>query len=559
MVILHVNKVVKDFGAVSVLSNVTFELKDGDKVALVGANGCGKSTLMKILAGELAADSGSINWAYNGLSLGYVSQEDRFDPSSPLGKQLGPIPPPLLAECKINHHLLGRPAGTLSGGEKTRAALALALAKKPQVLLLDEPTDHLDQEGLEWLENVLSHYRGTVLMVSHDRYFLDKVTDRILEMEHGQVQSYSGNYTAYAEQKRAEQERAHLEYRQYVKEKKRLEESIRRQTQWAMAAHNMHKKLPRELKIKKYEYRSKAKAHMRTAKVMERRLKKIEKEKPREAATINLSLDNTGKVGRNLILAQNLGFTFDQQHWLFRHIDFFIQRGDRVALIGPNGSGKTTLLQLLLGQLEPTEGTVYRAPVNVSYMTQELEHLDPSNTVLEEATGGNRAPDQAYARTLLACLLFSGDTVYKKVAVLSGGEKVRLAIAKIILSAPDLLVLDEPTNGLDIPSRERVEDTLESYTGTLLVVSHDRYLLRRLANRVFSLHNGHLKVFSGGYEQFQQSHTSREKADIASQRLLLETRLAQLSAALADPLPDEKEQLTQEFIQISRELQALRG
>jgi ATPase subunit of ABC transporter with duplicated ATPase domains len=243
---------------------------------------------------------------------------------------------------------------------------------------------------------------------------------------------------------------------------------------------------------------------------------------------------------------------------LFRHTDFFVQRGDRVALIGPNGSGKTTLLQLLLRQLEPTEGTVYRAPVSISYVTQELEHLNPTNTVLEEATGGNRAPDQAYARTLLGCLLFSGDAVYKKVGVLSGGEKVRLAIAKILLGFPDLLVLDEPTNGLDIPSRERIEDALDSYSGTLIVVSHDRYLLKRLANRVFALEGGQLETFSGNYDEFQQRKNKAEKTDTASQRLLLETRLAKLSAALADPPPDEKEQLTKEFIKISRELQALR-
>ncbi|MGI6605176.1 MAG: ABC-F type ribosomal protection protein [Firmicutes bacterium] len=559
MAILQVNKIKKGFQGTPVLSGVSFKLTAGEKVGLVGLNGCGKSTLLKIIVGELAADEGSITWAKEGLEPAYLSQEERFEPNTTLQEQVAGVPAELLSRCGITRVQLSQRAGSLSGGEKTRAALARILAQNPEVLLLDEPTTHLDTEGLELLEGILVDYRGTLLVVSHDRYFLDKVVTSILELENGRVREYPGNYSDYTERKRAECKRQEEEYREYLKEKKRLEEAIRRQIQWAEAAHNKHKHVPRELIMSKPNYRAKAKAHMRTAKAMEQRLERIKKEKPREAATINLSLDQSGRSGRNLILASNLGFTFDKKRWLFRHADFFVQRGDRVAIVGPNGAGKTTLLRVLLGDLQPAEGNVYRSPLKISYLAQELEHLNPNRTVLEEATGGNPAEDQTYVRTMLACLLFPRDTVWKRVGLLSRGEKLRLAIAKILLATPDLLVLDEPTNGLDLSSRERVEDALADYPNTLLLVSHDRYLLQRITNKVIALKEGKLRVFSGGYKEYQEQGVKPNEADIATRRLLLETRLAQLSGALATPTAEEADRLSAEFIRVSRELQALRS
>jgi ATP-binding cassette, subfamily F, member 3 len=294
-----------------------------------------------------------------------------------------------------------------------------------------------------------------VLVVSHDRYFLDTAVTRILELDGGKVQEYPGNYTAYAAQKQVEGKRAADEYRQYVNEKQKLEAAIQRQRAWAESVHSQ--KLPPELKVAKAGRRAQAKAHMQVARSMENRLERIKKEKPRDAQRINLKLDQYGKVGRNLVLAERLGFSYDGRRWLFRGADFYVQRGDRLAITGPNGSGKSTLLRLLLGELAPTEGTIYRSPVKAAYLAQELELLNPANTVLAEASGGNTAAGQAEVRTLLGCLLFQRDAVLKRVGALSGGEKVRLALAKILLSAPDLLVLDEPTNNLDLPSRERVE------------------------------------------------------------------------------------------------------
>jgi len=557
MMALQVYDLTKEYDGKPVLTGVTFHLAGGERVGLVGTNGCGKSTLMKILAGCETAEGGSIDWVTPGLSRAYLSQEGHWDPRRPLSAQLGAVSDDLLARCGITGEMLRRPAGTLSGGQKTRAALARALSSRPDVLLLDEPTNHLDTDGLQWLESMLANYRGAVLVVSHDRYFLDRVATRILDMSGGKVKSYPGNYSAYVAQKQAEWERAHAEYLQYRNEKKRLEESMRRQMEWARRASTM--RVPRtEGKGIKGFTKDKALHTMKRVKSTEKRLDRMKVDKPRDATHINLDFIDGGHGGRNLILAERLGFTYDKAHWLFRGAGFYVQRGDRVAIVGPNGSGKTTLLRLLLGELEPTEGSVYCSPLRVAYLAQEMETLNPRNTVLQEATG-NTALDQPEARGLLGCLLFPGEDVFKSVSVLSGGEKVRLALAKILLSAPDLLVLDEPTNGLDLPSRERVEEALESYPGTLLLISHDRYLLRRIANRIIHVEKGQLTAFPDGYEAFVERRAKPAgDDDPVIRRLLLQTRLSQLSAMLAKPPEGEKERLEAEFIQVSRTLSALR-
>jgi ATPase subunit of ABC transporter with duplicated ATPase domains len=561
MMVLQVNHLTNEYNGVPCLQGVTFHLAGGERVGLVGANGSGKSTLIKCLTGLIQPTGGAIHWVTDGLTRAYLSQDGDWHPDQPLGEQIGPVPDDLLARCGLTHAMLKRRPGELSGGQKTRGALARALAQKADLLLLDEPTNHLDTDGLAWLEQLLSTYRGTVLVISHDRYFLDRVATRILEMENGQVKEYPGNYSAYARQKQAELEGAREEYRQYVKQKKQLQEAIRRQRSWAESVHS--EKLTGEDKMAKAAAKKQGKAHMQTARAMEKRLDRIRVDKPRDAARINLRFDEGASSGKNLILAQRMSFSYDGRRWLWRHADFYVQRGDRTAIVGPNGAGKTTLVKLLLGELEPTEGSVYCSPRKVAYLAQELETLNPANTVLVEATG-NSAMDQACARSLLGCLLFSREDVLKPVGVLSGGEKVRLALAKILLSAPDMLVLDEPTNGLDLPSRERVEEALESYPGTVLLVSHDRYLLRRVATHILAVQGGRVEPFAGGYAAWLEKATAPARApgeDQAAQRLLLETRLAALSAALGAPRLEEAEKarLNGEFLAVSRELRALRG
>jgi len=545
-----------------VLSGVSLEVAEGERLGVVGPNGSGKSTLLRLLAGELQPTRGEVLWMPR-VTRGYLCQEGHWDGSRPLGEQMQHVPAELLSRCGVTDVMLRRPAEALSGGQKVRAALARVLALRPQVLLLDEPMNHLDAAGLDWLEEVLSSYRGTVVVVSHDRCFLDRLATAVLEVEGGRVRRYPGNYTGYARQKQAEVERARSEYRAYQNEKRHLEQAMRRQKEMARRVHDS--RVPPDKVGDKSFFKAKAKAMMRRAKAIGSRLERIHAEKPHETSGLRLRLDEGVGAGPHLALATDLGFSYDGHHWLFRKACFFLQRGDRLAVIGPNGCGKTTFLHLILGQLQPTEGSLYVAPVRAAYLAQELETLDQRHTVLQEAAGSD-APDQPQVRSLLGCLLFSGEAVAKPVSVLSRGEKIRLALAKTLLSSPDLLVLDEPTNGLDLPSREAVEKALEGFSGTIILVSHDRYLLRRLATRVMNLEGGALTVFPGSYEEYLErgfraaasgrTGTTPGGAD-SDRRLVLETRLAQLAAALADPPPGEGERLNREFIEISRELRGL--
>lgn len=558
--LLRVEGLSKEFADRTLFSGLSFHLAAGERVGIVGDNGCGKSTLLKILMGELPADGGRCHFAPR-LSRAYLAQDRQWAEERRLGEQLGKVAPALLRECGVTRTMLAQPAGELSGGQRTRAGLARALAGRPDLLLLDEPTNHLDTEGLQWLESTLIAYPGSLLVVSHDRLFLDRVVSRILELKDGKLREYRGNWSAYASQKQAERERAEAEYRKARLEQKRLKEAIRRQTAWAEAVHNAPV-LRTEHPMAKDYHRRQAKAHTQVAKALEKRLERIDAEKPRDSARVNLQLTTGERLGRNLLQAQGLGFSYDGERWLFRQADFYVQRGDRIALIGPNGAGKTTLIRLLLGQIEPGEGRLHRPSARVAYVPQrpgsdpgDVGH--PDQTVLEAATG-NAADHQPEARTLLGCLLFSGADVQKRVGLLSGGEKVRLALAKILLAQPDLLILDEPTNGLDLASRERVEEALDGYPGTLVMVSHDRYLLRRLATRLLIIEEGQIARWEGDYESYEKRRSPAEPSGEAEQILLLETRLAQLSAALAAPPPGEGERLNQEFIRVSRELRGLK-
>jgi len=567
MMVLEVSDLAKEYDGNPLFQGVSFKLAGGEKVGLVGANGSGKSTLLKILVGEIPPDHGSYMWIDESLTRAYLPQQELWLAGVSLEEQLGEASDEMLSRCGITRALVRLPAGKLSGGEKVRAALAKALTGRPYVLLLDEPTNHLDMPGLRWLEALIKSYPCTVLVVSHDRYFLDAVATRILEVGDGSLRSYPGNYSAYAAQRRTEREHELEEYRRYIKERKRLETAMSRQVQWAEAAHRDAEDAKHEMKGAEVFYRSKAAGMMRRAKAIRARIERMKVEKPEKERRIRLRIDGSSGVGKNLVLAQDLGFSYDGERWLFRDSSFFIQRNDRAVVTGPNGSGKTTLLRLVMGDLDPTEGNLYVAPLVTASLNQEAEGLDPAKTVLEEVSG-NSAADQPGVRALLGCLLFSGEDVWKKVRVLSAGEKVRLALAKILLGPSNLLVLDEPTNGLDLESRECVEDALGEYSGTMVVVSHDRYLLERLGTRVLSIEDGRIGHFPGTYNEFTGSAGRRTAGPgregpatstgkpASEQELVLQTRLAGLSAELASRPGDGN--LAEEFIRTSRELRALR-
>jgi macrolide transport system ATP-binding/permease protein len=579
MTMLQVTNLTKDLGGHPILTGVTFHLAPNERLALVGANGAGKSTLLHCLAGRLQPDGGGIHWVHPGLQTAFLPQDPAFDPVRPLGEQIPTADPALLSHLHLTD-LLERPAGALSGGEKTRAALCQALAGRPALLLLDEPTNHLDMAGIDWLIAVLKGWQGALLVVSHDRYFLDQVTTRTLEMADGKVTSYPGNWSAYRDQKAAERAKAEADYRNYLVKKVQLEEAIRRQRQWAEKGHRS-KPDRTEAKFQKGYNENQSLAHMRIAKSMAKKLAWMKVEKPREVARVNVIFGGEGETARHLVLAQEMGFGYPgAPAALFTDASFWIERGERVAIVGPNGSGKTTLVKLLLGELEPTAGKLYRAPARVGYLHQELADLNPTRTVLAEAQSESRAP-ASEVRNLLACLLFRGEAITKRVGDLSGGERLRLALAKLILAEPDLLVLDEPTNGLDLLTRERVEEALLAYGGTLVLVSHDRYLLERLGEAVLAVQDQRVTMvrepFRAWAERSALAHrrsageaqgaglSGRASGPALTKRqrqeaiLLLETRLAYLGARLAAPAQTEKEALDAEFLRLSRELRQLRG
>lgn len=534
---LAVSGVTKTYGAVTVFRDVSLQLKPGEKAGLIGPNGCGKTTLLKIIAGKLEAEGGAV-YLSRGSITGYLSQkpprlegttlqaylELSFAPLLKVKEQLvsleqemeryAPEDPRLdvllQSYGELSHRFeagegyainsriaavsrglgfvpeeLHRPLRTFSGGEKTRARLAALLLAEPDLLLLDEPTNFLDQRGLEWLEGYLQEWRHTLLIASHDRFFLDRVAEKIFLIEGAGLKSYRGNYSAFLKQRQLEavtRERAYQRQQTLIAgEEKYIREA-------------------------KGDERSQRQAASR-----QKKLAKIERiERPAAAATFRLKLDYAGSGGRLALAFDRVGKAYGAKKVL-RDLSFKIYWGDRVALVGPNGSGKSTLLRLVAGEEEASRGEIrLGAPVKPVYFSQEQEHLVRGRTLLDEImlSGGL---DRTEARELLGRYLFQGDAVFKRVEDLSGGEKSRLALARLSLEAGNLLLMDEPTSHLDLPALEQLEAALLCYPGTLIVVSHDRFFLHGLVNRVLELDQGTLHCFDGDFQSYLEKRTAREE------------------------------------------------
>jgi ATP-binding cassette, subfamily F, member 3 len=536
---LTVQGLEKHFGAKTVLDKVSFVLKPGQRVALVGRNGSGKTTLMKILCGQMTPDGGSVS-LLDGMRLGYLAQESHLDQDLTLHEQMRRVfahvdeleqqvraleeelasgdeallkrydrlqnrllhAQPELIEARIGSILFGlgftqadysKRCGAFSGGWQMRAALAQLLLDLPDVLLLDEPTNHLDIEAVEWLESFLQEFSGTVLLVSHDRAFLDKVCNRTLELSQGELEDFSGNYTYYEE------------------------ESARRYELQVAAYRQQQKKLDQEMKfIERFRY----KATLATR--VQSRLKLIQKRElvqmpEGEESSIKLNFVPALDSGREVMSAKGICKAYGGRPVL-HNIGLKIERGQRIALIGPNGSGKSTLLRILCGTEAPDAGKVtvgYRLSL-VYFAQHQAEALNLQNTVLEEvqmSAPAGTTPGQL--RNLLGGLLFQGDQVFKKVSVLSGGERSRVALARCLATPSNFLALDEPTNHLDIDARENLLQALQQYPGTLLLISHDRYFLERLADQVWEFGPTGLRCYDGGYAEYRRT---REQEAQAAQR-----------------------------------------
>lgn len=534
MIVLSCKNINKSYGIDVILKDITFNINEGDKVGLIGANGAGKSTLFKILTGTLSPDSGDL-FIEKSKNVGYLSQHLSLDSSITIYDELLTVFQDLInlenklseLELKMNepydaskedyHNKLikdyttnqelytnwggytykaeinrvlmglgfkeadyGKNISILSGGQKTRVALCKLLLTKPEILLLDEPTNHLDLEAIEWLEEYLKAYKGTIVIISHDRFFLDAITNNTLEMLNGKIYSYNGNYTKFLELKEKNYEVQLKAYKLQQAEIKRQEEIIEK-----------YRSFNREKSIKAAESREKA-------------LNKIERiDAPeQEGRASRIKFETSIKSGNDIIHVENLSKSFGDKK-LFENINFDMKREDKTALIGENGRGKTTLFKMILNRLKPDSGTIYLGKnVFPGYYDQEQSNLNDEKTILDEVWDDFPDMTTTEVRNSLAAFLFTGDDVFKKVGNLSGGEKCRINLLKLMLSKNNFLLLDEPTNHLDIVSREALEEALLNYDGTLLVISHDRYFLNKVINKIYELTESNLKEYLGNYSYY---------------------------------------------------------
>ncbi|HLJ67164.1 MAG TPA: ABC-F family ATP-binding cassette domain-containing protein [Chloroflexota bacterium] len=522
MSLLSLDGVGKFFGAAQVLADVSFRIERGDHVALVGANGAGKSTLLRIVAGLEDPDTGSVSRARD-ITVAYLPQDPDFNADETLYEaMLEPFAagiaaqerlrvlesemttnagPDMVAEYgrlqaqvehagydyrqRIERVLNGlelppqswyEPVSTLSGGQRTRANLGRTLLRDADILLLDEPTNHLDIAAVEWLERYLQDLRRAFIVVAHDRYLLDRVTRRTLELSFGRIAEYDAPYSRYLELRAERMERLQQEYESQQEHIRKTEEFVRRYG---------------------------AGQRSKEARGRQRRLERLERvDRPREEAALSLRLGDARRSGDIVLEARRLVAGYQDRPLIRLPEQVTLRRGDRAAIVGPNGSGKTTLLRTFLRELPPLEGsTRWGAQTSVGYYSQTLGRLDDSRTILEEIQSV-RSMSEEETRGFLGSFLFSGDDAFKKISVLSGGERSRVALARLVLEEPNVLLLDEPTNHLDIAARDALRDVLAAFSGTLLFVSHDRYLIDALVDQLWVLAEGALLRYAGTYTAF---------------------------------------------------------
>jgi len=532
--ILSCQNISKAFVENQVLKNVSFHIEDHEKAAIVGINGAGKTTLLRIIVGEMTPDDGQVVLAKD-KTLGYLAQNSTVDTSHTIYEELLSVKADLLRleekirECENNmkhadgdaledlmkqytslthafetgggylyrSELVGvlkglgftedefsKPVATLSGGQKTRVALGRLLLQNPDLIILDEPTNHLDMNSIAWLETYLLNYKGAVLIVSHDRYFLDRIAGKVIEIDQSKATTFMGNYSDYAVKKEQLRVAAWNAYMNQQREIKHQEEVIEKL-----------KSFNREKSIKRAESR-------------EKMLDKIEViEKPSEVRT-DMKLTLTPRIlsGNDVLTVEHLSKSFDS-HKLFTDVNFEIKRGEHVAIIGDNGSGKTTLLKILNGLVPADQGTFrLGSNVEIGYYDQEHHVLHSEKTLFEEISDDYPYLNNTQIRNVLAAFLFTGEDVFKRISDLSGGERGRVSLAKLVLSNANFLILDEPTNHLDIMSKEILEDALNGYDGTILYVSHDRYFINRTAHRILDLTEGQFVSYVGNYDYYLEKH-----------------------------------------------------
>ena len=533
MIVLSCNNLNKSFGIDSILENVNFTVNEYDKIGIIGVNGTGKTTLFKIISGIYGYDSGDI-YTSKDCEIGYLEQNTNFHSentileevlevfkdviemekylrdlehkiseessntnSTTLEKLMNEYSNKLEAFSDINGYgykseakgvLKGlgfsdedmdKPISILSGGEKTRVLLGKLLLKKPTLLLLDEPTNHLDSEAIEWLEVFLKQYKGTVILISHDRYFLDQVVNRIFEI-HKKLKTYNGNYSDFIKASAIEKKLELKKFEDQQKDIKKQEESIERLKAFGREKH-LKRARSKEKALAKIDVLDKPEAYRKKAKI-----------------EFNPSVTS----GNDVLQLRDISMGYGERI-LFKDLNLDIYRGEKVALIGANGIGKSTLFKIIMNEITPLSGDIkFGTNVNVSYFHQEQKTLNLDNTIIDEIWEDNKQLTQTSLRTMLGAFLFEGEEVFKKISTLSGGERARVAILKLILSNANLLLLDEPTNHLDIDSKEVLEEALSSYTGTIFTISHDRYFLNTVVDKVLVLDENGITEYLGNYDYY---------------------------------------------------------
>lgn len=546
MILMQLNGISKSFGAEEILANIKLEVKDNDRIAIVGRNGAGKSTLLKIMAESLSHDEGEL-FKPKDLTLGYLSQHTSLESKKTIWDEMLEVFEHFIVQeqelramerqmeqstdekllrdydklqqafqteggyryeadiravltgLNFHHYDDTTPISELSGGQKTRLALGKLLLKKPQLLLLDEPTNHLDIDTLAWLENYLTSYPGAVVIVSHDRYFLDKTANIVYEISRHKTKKYHGSYSKFLEQKAIDYEQDLKEFEKQQTEIKNMEDFVQRN-------------IVRASTTKRAQSRRK-------------QLQKMDKlDKPQgDESSASFSFQINRRSGNDVLKIDQLAFQYEEEtEALFKQINLHVNRGERIALVGPNGVGKTTLLKVILGKLKSLAGNInVGTSVQIGYYDQEQANLSSAKTVLMELWDEYPTVNEKDIRTVLGNFLFSGDDVLKQVQALSGGEKSRLALAKLMMQKANLLILDEPTNHLDIDSKEVLEAALSDFPGTIIFVSHDRYFINKITDQVAEMQRDGITIYLGDYDYYVEK--KEEEAEIARLEQTTET------------------------------------
>lgn len=525
MIIAQAQDLEQRFGGNTIFSNISFSVPDNARIGLVGPNGAGKTTLLKIMTGQQEPTSGQFT-INKGLNVGYIAQENALDEDKTIWDEMLTVFDNLIEKnkriTKMQEQIAEHPEDedllkrydqlaydfeqeggftyqaeiksilngfnfkentwqkvirTLSGGEKTRLAFVKLLLQKPPVLLLDEPTNYLDLDTLDWLEAFLKNYQGAIITVSHDQYFLDHLANQIFELNFGKLTTFKGNYSQYVKERELMDNQQEAAYEKQQEKIKKEEEFIQ-------------KNLVRASTTKRAQSRRKA-------------LDKMERIKPpkhKQKVRINFTSDRPS--GKEVLIAKDLTIGYPDKT-MVSDIDFQVNKNDRVAIIGPNGIGKSTLLKTIMKKLEPKDGSIkYGASLDIGYYDQELQSLDPSKTVLDTIWDRHKTMPEKDVRSILASFLFTAEDIDKTVGQLSGGQKARLTLTVLSLEKDNFLLMDEPTNHLDIEAKEVLEQALDNYDGTLLFVSHDRYFINELANKIISVREGHAKIYNGNYSYY---------------------------------------------------------